>query len=79
MNQSAAIKHSPANLDKIVNRNTVNTYAAKWSARLVVASSTDEHLAVVMHDDHVFAAASSRVSPEDAIARLAARIRAKSA
>lgn len=61
--------------------NIVARYAKKWGARLVVAStpSDDEHLAVVMHDDHVFAAASSKISQQDAVIRLAGRIRTKSA
>lgn len=60
--------------------NIVSRYAKKWGARVQTASTLadDEHLAVVMHDDHVFAAASSKVSQSDALIRLAGRIRAKS-
>ena len=61
--------------------NIVSAYAKKWGARVTVASTPadDEHIAVVLHDDHVFAAASSKISQQDAIIRLAGRIRAKSA
>lgn len=59
--------------------NIVSKYAKKWGARVQVVSTPadDEHLAVVLHDDHVFAAASSKISQADAIVRLACRIRAK--
>lgn len=71
-NTTAAINLDDA--DNIVSR-----YAEKWGATLQVFSTAadDEHLAVVMHDDHVFAAASSKVSQGDALIRLAGRIRAK--
>lgn len=60
--------------------NIVSRYAKKWDARVQTASTPDEseHIAAVLHDDHVFAAASSKISPADAIIQLANRIKAKS-
>lgn len=57
----------------------ISTYATRWGAQVQVASTpaNDEHIVAVMHDDHVFAAASSKVSQLDALRRLASRIRAK--
>lgn len=61
------------------NLTIVNAYAKRFSARLVQAASADgaEFIAAVLHDDHVFAAASSTRSADDAIAQLAGRINAK--
>lgn len=54
-------------------------YAEKWGARVQIASTpdNDEHIVAVLHDDHVFAAASSKASQTDALVRLADRILAK--
>lgn len=58
---------------------TADKYAKRWGARIQMASTpaNDEHIVAVLHDDHVFAAASSKISQADAIIRLAGRIRAK--
>lgn len=58
---------------------TVALYANMYDARVQIAStpSNDEHIIAVLHDDHVFAAASSKVSQMDALIRLADRIRSK--
>lgn len=57
----------------------VADYARSYSARVVEAASADgvEFIAAVLHDDHVFAAASSTRSASDAIAQLAGRIKSK--
>lgn len=69
-------------IDAGVNMNdamTIVDYADKWGARIQFASTpaNDEYIAVVLHDDHVFAAASSKLSQVDALHRLAGCIRAK--
>lgn len=56
----------------------VGNYANTLNARVVAATSKDgETIMVVMHDDHVFAAASSKLSPADAYLKLAERIKEK--
>lgn len=62
------------------DRNIILSYAEKWGARIQYASThrNDEHIVAVLHDDHVFAAASSKSSQADAFRNLAGRIRAKS-
>jgi len=56
----------------------VNNYANTMSARIVAATSKDgETIIAVLHGDHVFAAASSKLSPADAYLKLAERIKAK--
>lgn len=56
----------------------VSKYAVLMNARVVGATSKDgETIVAVLHDDHVFAAASSKLSPADAYVKLAARIAEK--
>lgn len=56
----------------------VTAYAERMNARVESATTeSGETLIVVMHDDHVFAAASSKVSRLDAYEKLAKRIKEK--